>query len=164
MGHDFEQKHSAGNGGVDRPGVARAGWKATPEETCLEPKHYASTARQREVLSALDALARPSSQHALLQHFSDLGRPMNAVTLYRTLKVLEEQRLIHRLVFAGGYVPCQFVDDAGGHHHLVCRVCGHVKEVPCTNMADVEAAATSASGFLIERHYVEFVGICPDCQ
>jgi Fe2+ or Zn2+ uptake regulation protein len=122
------------------------------------------TRGRRRILDALAATQRPLSPYAIHGLLTDRGEPVDTVSIYRTLETLEENGLVHRLAFSGGYLPCRLEDHPGCHHHLVCRACGTVEEVDCPGMAAVERGAAAASRFRIERHLVEFVGLCPACQ
>jgi Fe2+ or Zn2+ uptake regulation protein len=88
---------------------------------------------------------------------------VDTVSIYRTLETLEGSGLAHRIASVGGFLPCRLDHHHGCHHHLICRQCGLVAEVDCPGMEDVERSAAAESRFRIERHLVEFVGLCPAC-
>lgn len=122
------------------------------------------TRGRRLVLATLERAQRPLSAHALHDLIAGQGEAVDPVSIYRTLETLESNGLVHRVAFSGGYLPCRREQDPGCHHHLICRACGRVEEVACPGMSAVEAGAAADSRFLIERHLVEFVGLCPDCR
>lgn len=122
------------------------------------------TRGRRLVLDALGRAERPLSPYALHDQLAREGCAVDTVSIYRTLETLEENGLAHRVAFSGGYLPCRLEDHPGCHHHLICRACGTVQEVDCPGMAAVERGAAAESRFRIERHLVEFVGLCPACQ
>jgi Fe2+ or Zn2+ uptake regulation protein len=143
----------------------------------LSPQNYAefALARLRErgcritrgrrlVLDALGRAERPISPYSIHDLLSNEGEVVDTVSIYRTLETLEQAGLVHRVAFSGGYLPCRLEHHPGCHHHLICRECGVVDEVDCPGMAEVERSAAADSHFLIERHLVEFVGLCPACQ
>ena len=122
------------------------------------------TRGRRLILHALGAAERPLSPYALHDLLAGRGEAVDTVSIYRTLETLETHGLAHRVAFSGGYLPCRLEDHPGCHHHLICRDCGVVEEVDCPGMAGIERDAAAQSCFRIERHLVEFVGLCPTCQ
>jgi len=122
------------------------------------------TRGRRLVLEALGRTERPISPYAIHDLLVAQDEAVDTVSIYRTLETLENAGLVHRVAFSGGYLPCRLEDHPGCHHHLICRECGRVEEVDCPGMAAVEQSAAADSHFRIERHLVEFVGLCPGCQ
>lgn len=130
----------------------------------LRERGFRITRGRRLVLDALERAERPLSPYGLRDALAERGEPVDTVTIYRILETLEHNGLAHRVAFSGGYLPCRLEDHPGCHHHLICRECGVVEEVDCPGMAAVERDAAVGSRFRIERHLVEFVGLCPACQ
>lgn len=50
------------------------------------------------------------------------------------------------------------------HYHVSCRACGKVEDVEMPYLDGLEANAEGLNGFKVERHIVEFIGICPECN
>jgi Fe2+ or Zn2+ uptake regulation protein len=130
----------------------------------LRDRGFRITRGRRLVVDALERAQRPLSPYALHDLLEEGGERLDTVSIYRTLETLESNGLAHRVAFLGGYLPCRLEDHPGCHHHLICRDCGRVEEVDCPGMSGVEQDAARGSRFRIERHLVEFVGLCPGCQ
>lgn len=120
------------------------------------------TPARLRVIRVLTLAEFPLSPHELLGRLRGQGQPYDRMTLYRTLNLLETHGVIHHLAFGGGYLPCR-LREAGCHHFLTCRGCGEVREVHCPGMVGVERTVAAATGFRIERHEVQFAGLCPAC-
>jgi Fe2+ or Zn2+ uptake regulation protein len=78
-------------------------------------------------------------------------------TVYQVLNDLARLGEIHALELGTG--AARFDPNVDTHHHLVCTVCGKVRDVyvePVTVPAD-------AAGFTVERAEVVFRGRCDDC-
>jgi Fur family ferric uptake transcriptional regulator len=88
---------------------------------------------------------------------------LGLVTVYRTLEMLEELGLVRRVHGQGNCHGYARADSASGHH-LVCHRCGQVTEFPCEGMEGIIEAVRQRSGFTIEEHLLELVGLCPACQ
>jgi Fur family ferric uptake transcriptional regulator len=105
-----------------------------------------------EYLSPLDIHQRGQETYARL----------GLVTVYRTLEILDELGVARR-VHAGAH--CHgFARAAGDKHYLVCRACGHVSEFPCEGLDPLVESVQHKTGYLVEEHLLELVGLCPDCQ
>jgi len=50
------------------------------------------------------------------------------------------------------------------NHHIVCRICGAVECVEVEkDWHKIEHKIIQESGYLVEKHALEFFGICPQC-
>lgn len=50
------------------------------------------------------------------------------------------------------------------HHHLVCTVCGEIRDVPCAVGAAPCLEASTDHGYAIVSAEVTYHGVCPECQ
>ncbi len=51
------------------------------------------------------------------------------------------------------------------HHHFVCRMCGHVEDVPNTDgMIPCLEPELPCEGYEVEMAQVVFRGLCPECN
>lgn len=83
--------------------------------------------------------------------------------VYDVAKALTETGLLRRIEPAGS--PALFELGTGdNHHHLVCRQCGGVRDVPCLHGAAPCLTPATDSGYLIDEAEVTFWGWCPDCR
>ena len=83
--------------------------------------------------------------------------------IYDVLRVLTDARLVRRIEPAGS--PALYEIDSGdNHHHLVCRGCGCLLDVPCA-VGDRGCLEPSVDhGFVIDEAEVVYWGYCPACQ
>ena len=91
------------------------------------------------------------------------GVPINASTVYRTIEVLQVLRLVRSAHLGHGPAVVHLVQD-GGHHHLVCEICGRTEDLPA---ADVRAALRELAErhrFVPETLHVSVIGICAGCR
>jgi Fur family ferric uptake transcriptional regulator len=50
------------------------------------------------------------------------------------------------------------------HHHLICSKCKKIEVVYIGNqISKQEAEIQAKTGFKVERHVLEFYGLCSDC-
>lgn len=100
----------------------------------------------------------------ILQRASALHPEIGLVTVYRSLALLAELGHVRRIHEPDGCY--RYTSMSMEHsHHVVCRVCREAVEFPGTERLNplIESVAQS-TGFVIEDHLLELLGLCPECQ
>lgn len=87
-------------------------------------------------------------------------------TVYRTLELLSELKVIHKINFGDGVARYEFraENQAHHHHHLICVQCGTVDEIEEDLLDSVEKLVEEDFRFKITDHRLTFHGICHRCQ
>ena len=58
----------------------------------------------------------------------------------------------------------RYEDRVGdNHHHLICRVCGHLVDVDCSAGVASCLSAVDGQGYEIDEAEVAYWGRCPEC-
>ena len=83
-------------------------------------------------------------------------------TVYQTLHDLAELGEVTPLDVGTGAVRFD-PNVERPHHHLVCRVCGKVRDV-FVDLPPVELPGSLSQGYDVERGEVVFRGLCGDCR
>ena len=87
---------------------------------------------------------------------------IGAVTVYRTLKLLEKLGYAKELDFGEG--ARRYESNLSPHHdHLVCRQCGTVIEFEDRKIENLQDLVTRRHGFRPTAHRLEIYGFCRDC-
>lgn len=84
-------------------------------------------------------------------------------TIYDTLNTLTEKGILNRVEPAGARARYE-IDKGDNHHHMVCRRCGKMVDIPCAAGYAPCLQAHPDRGFEVERVEVIYWGLCPDCQ
>ncbi|UOF89899.1 transcriptional repressor [Fodinisporobacter ferrooxydans] len=86
-------------------------------------------------------------------------------TVYRTLELLHDLRIIEKLSFGDGVSRYEFRSDdhPHHHHHLICLKCGEVSEIEDL-LDDLEMRVEREHKFKIVDHRVNLLGYCESCQ
>ncbi|MFM1652804.1 Fur family transcriptional regulator [Brevibacillus sp. B_LB10_24] len=86
-------------------------------------------------------------------------------TVYRTLELLSELRILHKMNFGDGVARYDLSDDNSEHHHhhLVCRHCGTVDEIFEDLLSGVDERLKANYNFVMLDHRLTFYGICHRC-
>ncbi|MFP3090775.1 transcriptional repressor [Treponema sp. TIM-1] len=82
-------------------------------------------------------------------------------TVYRNLIILEEAGEIVQV--KSDPLLVRYDRRLGPHHHLHCKVCGRVYDMPLPYDAVFDREAAEKSGCRIEGHSITFKGICRAC-
>ena len=80
-------------------------------------------------------------------------------TVYQTLNDLTEMGELQSFDFDGA--ATRFDPNIDAHHHIVCRICGHVADVYVGGTADLRL--DGLEGFAVDRSDIVFHGVCAAC-
>jgi Fe2+ or Zn2+ uptake regulation protein len=129
----------------------------------LSQSGYRLTRPRRAVIRALledDSYASPAEvRERARAHCPSLG----LVTVYRTLDLLAGLgfvRRIHAEDGCHGYAAAEH----GHRHYLVCRSCGATVEFEGCDLSPFLARVGRDTGYVIEDHLLELVGVCGTCR
>ncbi len=125
------------------------GYKLTPQRRVVI----------RTIISSYDHLTPAAIYDKVHQDYPDIG----LVTVYRTLEILARLGLICEL-HAGDSCRSYTISASGHHHHLICSNCGRVVDFPGFELGEVEQNLSQETGFRIDGHLLEFIGLCQTCQ
>ena len=129
----------------------------------LELNKYRKTPERYTILDAVYS----TTGHFTLEELgnklvSEYNFPVSRATLYNTLKLFMELRLVirHRVQSTTRYVACY---DNNGHCHQVCTMCGRVTEVKSQLVADA-IKSLRTKRFHKDGFTLYIYGICSSCQ
>jgi len=146
-----------------RPSSGRVGALVQQAENlCLE-RNKRFTELRRVVLELVCSSDQPVGAYQLLDELRDHGRPASPPTIYRALDFLLQQGLVHRLASSNSYIACAHPQWPHAALFLVCRRCGHAREVYTEGIIDAVRTRADEFGFSVERASVEVGGVCSRC-
>ncbi|MCH7836886.1 MAG: transcriptional repressor [Chloroflexi bacterium] len=85
-------------------------------------------------------------------------------TVYRTLGVLKEMRLVSETNMGTGDTTYEWVREHRRHHHLICRDCDTVASLDHQYLEDLGAEILAESGFKPDIDHFAIFGLCAACQ
>lgn len=130
----------------------------------LRSNGYRVTQPRKLVLKVLEQVAKPVSPYDIQRILEEEGERLNHVTIYRILDLFCMLNLAHKVLLCGGFVKCALGDREGCHRFMVCRQCGALREFVDKTLCEEESAIARDFGFLAERHFSEFFGLCSNCK
>ncbi|WP_298649503.1 transcriptional repressor [uncultured Proteiniphilum sp.] len=128
-------------------------------EEILHAHDLKNTGCRKYILGELLKNEAAMSENELKEFYPDL---FDRVTLYRTLKTLEDRGIIHRIVLNDNtvkYALNRHHHDDKVHSHFHCEKCDEVLCLDGTTQFDAELP----KGFVIKDVFVVVEGLCADC-
>jgi Fur family transcriptional regulator, ferric uptake regulator len=153
--------HERIRGGKDQP------QPFTPEAILarLRGRGMRVTAGRRRILDVLFSAKKPLSLVEIQRAATGAdGRGPDYATVFRTLDLLEEMWVVHKVNLQR---PCSYFEiqnPACHYDHIVCTACGKVVLIsePCP-LHDFEETLARKHGFRGLTHSLEFFGRCARC-
>lgn len=145
----------------------------------LDKKEFENLLRKKGLrvtpqrLAVLTVLSQNLDCHLTAEEIYDLvkkSRPeIGLATIYRTVQLLLELKVIDRIQLDDGYVRYELghiYENKEGHHHhhLICLSCGRVSSFQGDLLEGFEKEMEKKTGFQIQDHDVKLYGYCVDCQ
>lgn len=132
----------------------------------LEQAGHRVTQPRTQLIRAVAAQEeRPFTGEALYEELKEAG--LGRATVFRTLKLLQDLGILSRLHLPEGcqhYIVSPPEHQSDEHHdRIICRTCGRVVYLDHCPMGEVIAEIAKASGYKVETHHLDFLGICSDC-
>lgn len=135
-------------------------------ESRLRAVEQRYTSGRRDLVVALEQASRPLSIPEVVAARPEL--PQSSV--YRNLAVLETAGVVRRIQTADEFARYELTEDlTEHHHHLVCTSCASVLDYAPSarlerSMAQAMAEIEAETGFQLDTHRVDLVGLCGNCQ
>jgi len=129
----------------------------------LRQHGYKLTSQRRSVIRTIASSQDHLTPAAIYQKVHQDQPSIGLVTIYRTLDILAKLELICEL-HAGGSCHSYTIGARGHHHHLICSNCGEVTDFAGYDLTQLEQRLSRQTGFEIEGHLLEFIGLCQNCQ
>jgi Fur family ferric uptake transcriptional regulator len=117
--------------------------------------------------AVVEAMARHDCAVSALELEDELRRRKARVgraSIYRTLELLEETRLVQRFEAARGTASYERVEPSGHHHHhAICRRCGRVEPFEDRRLERAIGQISEQVRFQVAEHDVVLRGLCERC-
>ena len=88
---------------------------------------------------------------------------IDASTVYRTLSVLKNLRLVSETNVGDGELLYEWL-DRDRHHHLVCRDCGKLTLLDNKYLTSLGDEVMTDHGFEADLDHFAIFGLCPKCR
>ena len=138
------------------------------EESCIESGGRL-TVKRKNVLIALLSSDMPQSAYEISSYYKEtFNEAIPVMSVYRMLKFLVKESLVHKLSSTKKYVACSHI--ACNHSHkvpqfLICDQCNQVSEVGVQKeIIDALQISVEKADFYLNSPELELHGVCRDCH
>lgn len=124
----------------------------------LKRKGLKNTKVRKNCLDFFSTATGPADATVLIEL---LG--VNKTTIYRELATLVDAKILTEIDFGDGKKRYE-LSSLSHHHHLICVKCKSVSEYTVkTDLSKEEAQIKKEYSFIVQKHMLEFFGICKAC-
>lgn len=127
------------------------------------------TTKRKQVLWGLIKSEKALSAYELIDFCEkEFGQAIPAMSVYRILQFLEDEKLVHKLNLANKYVACAHITCDHVHsipQFLICGECNKVEEIsiPKQTINELQQKVDQA-GFRLISPQLEMNCVCNDCS
>ena len=121
-----------------------------------------ANARQQRLLDELEHCGDEMSGQQLHRVLQDGNQPMGLATVYRHLRLLQQQGLVRCRHLPNG--EAMYAPLGRDRHHLTCVSCGQTRVLPQCPIHDLTVPEEQRQDFALLFHTLEFFGLCSHCQ
>lgn len=130
----------------------------------LRGKGYRITPQRKAIINILENSVEHLKPGDIYERLKQNHPTIGLVTIYRTLDLLKKNGLLCEIHIGQNYRSYHNKQREGHHHHLICSRCGRVVDFARCDLEKLQADLTRETGFIIEKHLLEFLGCCRRCQ
>ena len=135
----------------------------TPELTArLRASGYKLTPPRLAVLQVIFGQGGHLNPAEILERVRKIQPGVGRASISRTVELLTQLGSI-RPIYLGESCPID-IHAEGGHHHLVCSLCGKVIDFDQCTADQIADDLSARYGFTIVSHLLEFYGECAECK
>ncbi len=130
----------------------------------LQERNFRLTPQRKAMLSVLHEMAGFTTAEEIYTRAQHLRPSVHISTVYRTLELLQEFRLVACLDSGNGQRHYKLLDVEVPHLHLLCRQCGRVIGMAWEYFEPFTSIAAEEYGFSIDAEQLYLTGLCRDCR
>ena len=124
---------------------------------------YRLTPQRLMILAAIHSSDGHISAEEIAAQVQPKYPHMNISTVYRTLELMERLGLVTKTDMGEGILRYHHVEK-GHHHHLVCRKCGRIFDLPEAALDTIRGTLMREYGFSPEFRHLAIFGRCSKCE
>jgi Fur family ferric uptake transcriptional regulator len=121
------------------------------------------TAQRLAVLKVVERDREHLTPAQVLERGRGIFPNLGLTTVYRTLDLLTRLGFVRRVHLGKGCRAYAWAKEKHGHS-LICQSCHRVIDFPCFGLEEIIEEMGRRTGFTVQSHLLELVGICPSCQ
>ena len=127
----------------------------------LEKKDFRITNQRRTIIDTVFSTDKHFTAEQLLDWAREKDKSVSRATVYRTLPLLTESKLVHEMDFGK---PYKFYDpnysDSPNHNHIICEDCEKIVEFDSDKIEKIENEIGHKLGFTVNSQNLQLLASC----
>jgi len=125
-------------------------------------RKYKRSRQREQILSLLRGTDKHPTAGWIHRELKKELSNLSIGTVYRNINILLDQNLVQKI--EAGSDNDRFDANTEQHYHFICRECGSVDDLPLKVLTGLNKKATRVTNYQVEKHRLDFYGICPLCS
>lgn len=122
------------------------------------------TSQRAAILERALSMRKHFSAEELYESLRADTRGISKATVYRTLLLLVQARLLEEHDFERGHKLYERATNRAHHDHLICVTCGRIVEFHSEEIERIQDQVATAHEFEMVSHTHQIFGVCPRCR
>jgi Fur family peroxide stress response transcriptional regulator len=128
----------------------------------LKKENIRVTPQRQEMIAILKNTNDHFTAEEIYQILVKQFPSVSIATVYNNLKLFIKLGFVQELQFGEGLSKYEWINEE--HYHIICTSCGKIEDFYYPQLKEVEAFAQDLSKFHINKHDLQFYGICKECK
>ena len=129
----------------------------------LQARGMRVTPQRAIIFEAIESLQGHITAEDIFEKVQEINPYISLATVYRTLELLQELKLITPTNFGRSQIYFA-LKDHGSHHHIVCTECGGIQEFPDELLEPIRVKLEEQFNFQAHTEHMSIFGICKKCH
>lgn len=115
------------------------------------------------ILKLLELTETPVDVASIISYLDKHAIKTDPATVFRIMNIFTQRGIAKQIELQEGKSRYELSTDSD-HHHLICEKCGSIQDISDCGIDMLEKEIIKMKGFTVNRHSLEFFGICHSCQ